>query len=471
MYKLRMQLCEQMLAVPLKQLEQLGTARLLPALTEDVPSITAAISIIPLLCVNAALVIGCLVYMGTLSLALLAVVMVFLVLGILSYQLPIIKVEKIFGLARKEADALQAHFRVLTEGAKELKMHSERRQAFIKEELQATAAAVQERNISGLNLYTLASSWGQVLVFIVVGLVLFALPLVRSLNAATLTGYVLTLLYLMTPLQVIMNSLPQLTRASVSLQTVSDLGFTLASEPAERIGPIQTPAGDWKKLQLRSVTHRYHRQDEGNDFVLGPLNLAFMPGEMVFVIGGNGSGKTTFVKLLTGLYAPESGHIHLNDKPVGDDNKELYRQHFAAVFSDFYLFDTMIGLGGESVDGQGGAYLDQLKLAHKVQIKNGRLSTTELSQGQRKRLALLTAFLEDRPIYVFDEWAADQDPYFKEIFYLRLLPDLKARRKTVFVITHDDRYYYVADRLIKLDEGQVVSDTLQRHYVMEVDRV
>jgi putative ATP-binding cassette transporter len=91
-------------------------------------------------------------------------------------------------------------------------------------------------------------------------------------------------------------------------------------------------------------------------------------------------------------------------------------------------------------------------------VREGAFSTLALSQGQRKRLALLTAYLEDRPIYLFDEWAADQDPQFKEIFYHHLLPELRARNKTVLVITHDDRYYDVADRLIKLDYGKLVYD-------------
>src|SRR5579864_4775183 len=107
----------------------------------------------------------------------------------------------------------------------------------------------------------------------------------------------------------------------------------------------------------------------------------------------------------------------------------------------------------------GSEYLQRLKLAHKVQIEKGKLSTTDLSQGQRKRLALLTAFLENRPIYIFDEWAADQDPYFKDFIYVNLLPDLTARHKTVFVITHDDRYYHLAERIITMDDGQVTSDT------------
>ena len=117
------------------------------------------------------------------------------------------------------------------------------------------------------------------------------------------------------------------------------------------------------------------------------------------------------------------------------------------------------------LDKRAGEYLHQLELDHVVTVKDGVFSTVKLSRGQRKRLALLTAYLEDRPIYVFDEWAADQDPVFRRIFYLRLLPELKARGKTVVAITHDDRYFGDADRIVKLEEGKVVEtfrhETLQ----------
>lgn len=461
MHRMRMQLCRQILAAPLLHLEQLGSARLLTTLTDDIPTITNAVGIIPLLCVNVALVIGCLVYLGILSWGAFLIVLAFMILGIATYQIPIIKVQKIFRAGREHADRLQEHFRALTLGAKELKIHNERRHTFIKEGLEATADALQEHNVAGQNLYTAAASWGQVLVFIVIGLILFVFPALHNLDRAMLTGYALTLLYLMNPLQVTMNSLPLLTRANVALNKVNEMGFSLASQGSEQAEERHSQADTWGKLQLSSVTHRYHRDGEASDFVLGPLDLTFKPGEMVFIIGGNGSGKTTFVKLLTGLYAPENGAIYLNDEPIGSDNKEAYRRHFSAVFSDFYLFETMFGLVDNELDQRASEYLQRLKLAHKVQIEKGRLSTTDLSQGQRKRLALLTAFLEDRPIYIFDEWAADQDPYFKDFFYMNLLPDLTARHKTVFVITHDDRYYHLAERIITLDNGQVVSDTVR----------
>jgi putative ATP-binding cassette transporter len=211
-------------------------------------------------------------------------------------------------------------------------------------------------------------------------------------------------------------------------------------------------------LELKGVTHSYHREREDSSFILGPIDLTIRPGELIFVTGGNGSGKTTLVKMLTGLYAPEGGEIRLDDEVITLANRDSYRQHFSVVFSDFYLFESFFGMVSSDLDAQALDYLIQLQLDHKVQVKDGKLSTTELSQGQRKRLALLTAYLEDRSIYVFDEWAADQDPQFKEIFYYQLLQDLKARGKTVIVISHDDRYFHVADRILKLDFGKHVSD-------------
>jgi putative ATP-binding cassette transporter len=183
--------------------------------------------------------------------------------------------------------------------------------------------------------------------------------------------------------------------------------------------------------------------------------MELTPGEIVFVTGGNGSGKTTYAKLLTGLYVPTTGEIRCNGIAVNDENRFAYRQNFSTVFFDFFLFDCLLGLDASEADVEIADYLTTLDLAHKVDVRKGLLSTTELSQGQRKRLALLTAYLENRPIYVFDEWAADQDPMFKDVFYYQLLPALKRRGKAVVVISHDDRYFEIADRTIKLDSGRV----------------
>jgi len=177
----------------------------------------------------------------------------------------------------------------------------------------------------------------------------------------------------------------------------------------------------------------------------------------VFVVGGNGSGKSTFVKVLTGLYPPQRGELLLDGAQVAEWNTEQYRETFSVVFSDFHLFERLLGLHGTALTANAERYLQLLQIEHKVTLRDRKYSTTDLSTGQRKRLALVTAYLEDRPVYVFDEWAADQDPEYKQIFYSKLLPDLRARGKAVVVITHDDRYFHLGDRVVKLEEGRIVS--------------
>lgn len=261
-----------------------------------------------------------------------------------------------------------------------------------------------------MTTYIIASNWGNLLFYVFIGLLLFAVPVLQDVDTHATEGDV--------------ARLPLAGRSQ-------------------------------KCLKLVGVNHSYHREKEDRSFMLGPFDLCLPSGELVFLVGGNGSGKTTLAMLLIGLYAPEAGEIRLNGTPVDEENRKHYRQNFSVVFSDFYLFESLLGLSASEIDAQARECLVQLQLNHKVQIENGTFSTRELSQGQRKRLALLTAYLEDRPFYVFDEWAADQDPLFKKIFYTQLLPKLKARGKTVLVITHDDRYFHVADRIIKLDDGKL----------------
>ncbi|HEX8353837.1 MAG TPA: cyclic peptide export ABC transporter, partial [Pyrinomonadaceae bacterium] len=395
---------------------------------------------------------------------LLAAVAVAIVVGVVSYQLPIMKATQYFGRAREEEDQLFGHFRALVDGFKELKMHGGRRRSFVSEQLEPTAASFRDNNVMGMAIYSVAANWGQLLVFIVIGLLIFLMPQLVGVNAPALTGFTIAILYITTPLQVIMNAVPELGRASVALDKIEQLGISLVSdagaERADAAPPALAGSGEGDRLSLEAVdvTHTYYVEGDANNFTLGPVDLSFRAGEVVFLTGGNGSGKTTFAKLLTGLYEPEGGEVRLNGRPVTAETRAAYRQLFSVVFADFFLFDSLLGLESHELDARAREYLSQLQLAHKVQVADRKLSTTKLSQGQRKRLALLTAYLEDRPVYLFDEWAADQDPVFKEVFYLRLLPELKARGKTVFVISHDDHYYFVADRVIKFDYGKVESD-------------
>lgn len=458
-FELRMHLCREVAAAPLRRLEEVGAHRVLAVLTQDVNVIASTLLNIPALFINLAIVLGSMIYLGWLSVNILLALMVFLALSVSTVEIIQRRGMAYMKLARDEWDKLVKHFRALTEGMKELKLHHQRRQAFLSDFIELTAKTGRSYDNDAQRLYAIANSCSQVLYFIFIGIVLFTLPRFQEISIQTMSGYILTVLYLRAPIIMLLDLAPAFRNANISLKKIEDLGVSLTglgakefqSKPAHSVdGPVH--------ISLRDVQHSfYHEQDERN-FVLGPLDLTFSPGELVFLIGGNGSGKTTFTKVLSGLYVPEAGEIWMNGEQVNDENRERYRQYFSVLFSDFYLFEHLLGLASPNLDRKAGEYLSMLQLDHKVEVKDGALSTTELSRGQRKRLALLTAYLEDRPVYIFDEWAADQDPTFKRIFYLQLLPELKARGKTTIVISHDDTYYYVADRIIKLDYGKVVYD-------------
>jgi len=453
-FGLRLKLSRQVLAAPFARLQALGPSRILACLTQDITNLAEAFRWLPLICVNAAMIVGCLAYLGWLSGPLAAMVGAALALGIASFRLAEARAWRGLKLARECDDALYGHFHSLAHGIKELKLHRHRREAFLGERLAETAARYRHHYLTGTGLSIVAGNWGNSLFYVVIGLVLFVLPDYQAVGPEVLRGYCLTILYLMSPVGGLIESLPVFGQAGVALKKLEILEQT----PEEPDNPAPLSSRLFPKpalLELVGVTHRYYRGEDERSFTLGPINLKLQPGELVFLVGGNGSGKTTLSLLLVGLYTPEQGEIRLGGRRVTDANRESYRQQFSTVFSDFHLFDSLLGFQGRELDAEARAYLTQLRLDHKVRIESGAFSTLELSQGQRKRLALLVAYLENRPFYIFDEWAADQDPPFKNIFYTEILPTLKARGKTVIVITHDDSYFHVADRCLKLEEGQL----------------
>ncbi|WNV05998.1 cyclic peptide export ABC transporter [Candidatus Methylospira mobilis] len=477
-FDLRLKLSRQILKASLSNLQQLGPARILASLTDDVTTLAESFRWLPLFCINAAIVAGCLGYLGWLSGALFILVAVTIAIGISSFRL--ITKQALRGLrtAREYNDDLYGHFKGLTQGIKELKLHRSRRDAFLNECLETSAAHYRSHYTSGMSRHILANNWGNGLFYVLIGVALFLMPdfqhLIReaaarfglfSMEEVTpqmLRGYCLTILYMISPLTIMMESLPVFERARVALKKVQKLS---SESEAQEIAPdpaILPFCEQASCLEMIDITHSYHSDREERSFMLGPVNLTLNPGEIVFLIGGNGSGKTTLALLLAGLYNPEQGKIRLGGCEVTYQNRELYRQQFSAVFSDFYLFDSLLGFQNHELDADARAYLVHLQLDHKVQIDQGVFSTLNLSQGQRKRLALLVAYLEDRPFYLFDEWAADQDPVFKNIFYTEILPALKARGKTVVVITHDDGYFHLADRCLKLNDGRLTEIPVEK---------
>lgn len=467
--QLRLQTIDQIRRARYERLEQHGANRGLSILTQDLDSLVVFFVNLPIISMQGAIVVGCLSYLCYLSPQIFVAAVVAITLGAAGFRLIHRRAVFHWRASRRREEDLIGHFRALFDGAKELKLNGDRSSAFVRDTIAPNIERVRVQRTRGYVLAGVASSWGSLVLFAFVGVTLFVIGRHIHVPAHVMSGYALVFLYMITPIEGLLSALPNVTAARIAMERIEQLQEDLPPEMAAPPAPSSSP---FQSIALRGITHEYRREQDNAVFTLGPIDMSVQAGELVFLIGGNGSGKTTLAKILVGLYRPEGGQILLNGTVIDEAQLTSYRHQFSAVFSDFYLFDDLLGVGTANhadhrdIDTQASCrpqnreiadLLDALKLSHKVRIVDGRFSTVNLSQGQRKRLALLVAYLEDRPCYVFDEWAADQDPEFKEIFYRRLLPALRARGKAVIVITHDDRYFSLADRCIKLDYGQIVA--------------
>lgn len=408
-------------------------------------------------CVQQATLLVCsLAYLAWLSVSALLLFVVAALVGILAYVRIATRLEQILvGVGALQARMLDGIDGII-DGFKEQKLHRARSDSVY------AAFAAHSRDTEAL-LVEFGSHW--VWMMMISGLVCyyllatatFVFPQYIPGHPEIVFALTPTILFCMGPMTKLVGVAPMVARANVGFGAIE--GALAALEAGGGVDPAAARAGagryrDFGSLALRRVEF-HHRDAAGRStFRAGPLDLEVRRGEVVFLVGGNGSGKSTALRLLTGLYPPEAGEVAVDGRALGPGEVAGYRELFSAVFADFHLFDRLYGLG--AVDEAAVASLiETMGLASKVAFRDGRFSDLALSTGQRKRLALIASILEDRPVHVFDEWPAEQDQEFREHFYLRILPMLKARGKTVIAATHDDRYWHVADRVLRLDLGTV----------------
>ncbi|NRA55838.1 MAG: cyclic peptide export ABC transporter [Gammaproteobacteria bacterium] len=478
--KLRQRLAKQILAAPIVQLERYRSHKLIPVLVGDINIISAfALNIAPLV-ISFAVTLGCLSYLAYLSWQVLLLTLATVVVGSGAQYIAFRFGSSHLGIARDAENDLQKAYQALSEGAKELRIQRPRRLHLFSKNIQGTTDKICKANIKSANIFIGAESFGSMLFFAVIGMAIAFQALWPTADKAMLGGFVLVMLYMKGPLEHIVGTLPEIALAQVAFQRIADLSEKFSSpEPylllnedqdeghneanntakqaSSNTSHEETKPATLKSLELNQVFYEFPSVDNLAPFKLGPINIKIKQGDIVFIVGENGGGKTTLIKLLLGLYVPQQGQIMLDGKTVTAQYMDDYRQLFTTIFSDFYLFDELLN-AEQDLPQQANKYLKKMKIDHKVTIKDGAFTTTDLSTGQRKRLALINAWLEERPVLVFDEWAADQDPSFRRIFYTQLLPDLKKLGKTIIVISHDDRYFNIADQLVRMENGNVISE-------------
>jgi putative ATP-binding cassette transporter len=452
---LRKQLYKRISQLPIQDLEQIGPSRLLTAMNTDVRDISAGAAAIPGLLISFFTFFGMLGFLIYLKVEVFIFVMGVIFVGLLFYQIPIKLGSRNITKARKNYDGLQEGMRGLIYGAKELKLNQQKRDAYLTGNLHSTEDNYGTAYKRGRMFFIFAMTYSNMISFFAIGVVTYILSNYLAIAAEELVGVVMVLIYITNPISAMSNSIPSIMTAKVAARKLNGLLNEMRVEPSgDSVELIYAQC-----LRVKNLEYVYPSLKNEAGFHLGPIDLTINRGEVTFLVGGNGSGKTTFAKLLSFHYVTDKGHIYFDDQVVTDKNRSACRQNISAIYSDFYLFPKLLDIPDVELDSRAAEYLKQLGLEGKVIIKDGEFSTTDLSDGQRKRLALLVSFLEDRSIYVFDEWAADQDPEFKEIFYYSILPKLKALNKMVIVITHDDRYFHLADKLVRMENGKILKES------------
>ncbi|TBU97189.1 cyclic peptide transporter [Stutzerimonas kirkiae] len=456
--RMRQELAAKILVAPIEQLERYRAHRLIPVLLNDIGTISGfALSVAPMV-ISLTVTLGCLSYLALLSWHILLLTLLTVVIGGGAQYLAHAIGLRSLQAARDGEDELQKHYQAISAGAKELRIQRERRHTMLERHIKGTTESICRANIRAATIFVSAETFGSMLFFAVIGMVIAFQALGSATDKSVLGGFILVMLYMKGPLEQLITTIPSISRAEVAFRRVAELSQRFSS-PEPHLLLSEPPATDstLHSIELHRLGYDYPEVEGSSAFHLGPVDLEIRQGDIVFIVGENGCGKTTLIKVLLGLYEPHQGEIRLNGQRVDAEHRDDYRQLFTTIFSDYYLFDDLAP-GKQRLPAEAEKYLRRLDIAHKVSIRDGAFSTTDLSTGQRKRLALINAWLEERPVLVFDEWAADQDPAFRRVFYTELLPELKRQGKTIIVISHDDRYFDIADQLVHMHAGKVVSE-------------
>lgn len=479
-YELRTKLVKQIIDTTVPQIDHLGSARLLASLSSDIQSITVAFVRMPELVQGVILSIGVGLYLGWLSLPLLLIVMFWIAMTIWISTLLVKHVYTHLTKLREINDVLYQDYQSIIEGRKELALNQHRAEKLYTDDFLAHAKSYEKTVTKSDTFHLSAVNWSNIMMFAAIG-VIFAVSNYLGISMGIATTFSLTILFMQSPLLHAVGAYPTLQTAQVALDKIQSLELA-EYQPLFR---TDNTSQHWQTISLTDVNYRYNvsnnsvSNDSDNNNasnnsdidtqtliakdssrsgnILKDVNLTLQRGDVVFLIGANGSGKSTLAKIITGIFTPTTGAVTIDKQPVDSQNNADYRQLYSAIFSDQHIFKQLIGKQGQQPDeALVNAWLHKLNLQDKISVTDNQLSTDKLSQGQRKRLAMLIAVAEQKDILLLDEWAADQDPAFRRVFYQTLIPELKALGKTLFIISHDDGYFEHADRLLLMKEGRLI---------------
>ena len=473
--KIRNRIALKLYKAEFSTLENIGTASIYTRLTQDITDISNLSSAIINSIKSIVVVSFMLIYVLYFSFESFVVMFIGILLGIIAYgAYNRTYIKNWHNLSLKET-AFFEKFNHILHGFKEIRVNDKKNNSIFDEFVQANDAKTTTR-IDALKLYNRNAAISHTFFYISLLFIVFVLPHFYEEYAAQIIHIVAIMLFIIGDLDPLLNAIICLSIVENAASNIINLENQLDQEIAKQEYMSselieQTTLSFQRNIHLRGLVYQYDTGNSSNPFTIGPINLTIQKGELIFITGGNGSGKSTFLKMLVGLYLPKRGQIYVDyDKGrtitgtlIGSDNYQAYRELFTLLFTDFHLFNKLYGL--ERVDEQiVNDLLINLGLSsEKTSYQNGSFTNLKLSSGQKKRLALANCILEDKEIYIFDEVAADLDPAFRDVYYHEILQELQSRNKTIFVVSHDKDYWHVADRILELKNGQLFERSADAH--------
>ncbi|RJE72728.1 hypothetical protein BGP76_01825 [Reichenbachiella sp. MSK19-1] len=456
--KLTQQLSEKILRADYEYIEA-SSERIVPVLTRDITVLSEFINRIPQFLVSMTTVIATLYVMFVSDGQLTFFFTLAFVLQIIMIAATLPFVRKLTRRATKYNNFLYRDLSSMVSGLKELSLNGARRKDYISLVISSNLRNWNNAEVKRKVLLETTDRLSDLLVFVFSGLLMYAGVTILPIDFDHFKAILPTILFLIPFTTKIAAFFRLKSSATVSLEQINKLGIAVDQHQISSNKNIpESIESNSPILTFDSVSFQYQEQQHENPITFGPLNLRLQKNKITFIIGGNGSGKTTFSKILTGLYIPTDGIIKYHEEPISQENLISYRDLFSAYYADSHVFEYLSHIDKEYLSSNANEFISLLEMGEKVHIDGDQFSSTKLSYGQRSRLALIANMLDNKEIYVFDEWAANQDPYFKGIFYHKILPFLKEKGKTVIVISHDEKYFDVADEIIELKEGMVASE-------------
>jgi putative ATP-binding cassette transporter len=459
---LRSRICDKLRRSELLFVEGLGRGDLYTKISQDANLISQTAFVIINAFQSAVMVLFAMIYIAWLSVPAFFIIIISVTIGVILYFSHWrTRRAEMTKLTQQDAEFLDSLGHII-DGFKEAKLNRKRNQSLFARFEQVSEEGLELKTRLGI-MYVTDIMFSHIFFLVLIGIIVYLLPRLMPTYSEMVLQMTAAVLFIIGPLEMIVGTAPLIGRANVALDNLYNLeqrlDDNLRNEVSFDVAQLERLTG-FQSIEFSNVLFHYPESREHSGFTLGPIDLSIRRGETLFIVGGNGSGKSTLLKLITGLYEPVYGAIKVDSTLLDRMSIAAYRELYSAIFSDFHLFDRLYGLEDVSED-QVLKLIREMQLESKTGYVDGRFTTINLSTGQRKRLAMITALLEDREIYVLDEWAADQDIHFRDQYYHSILKKLKEDGKTVIAVTHDDRYWSIADRVIKMDLGKVAEITEQ----------